>query len=322
MAQGIQIGLIGCGAMGRTLAQAVAATGLGRIRMVFDIDEAKSAAFVQVCPAEVSAAEEALFANPDLQAVILAVPPYLHKESVLKAASLGKHIFLEKPMALDLPACQEMNEAVRRGGLTLMVGHVLRYFEPFRTLTHWTQEGRFGRALHGELWRLEKDYLRLAPWKSRRALSGGYLFEIGAHELDWMRCLFGEPTGVQAAVQKTLPSEHEIEDLVSVQVQFDSGGIGSYLGGAGFPKTEYGFRLRFERATVCSENAFDPLAVKFDWMEGTEPQEISFGGGDPFEAEMHTWLASLLDGGPVPISGEDAEQTIALIEAAYASAGV
>src|SRR5258706_2368106 len=319
----IQIGLLGCGEMGRTLAEAVTATGLGRIRTVFDVDPGKSLARARAQQAESAASEDALLASGDLQAVIIAVPPYLHRESVLKAAQAGKHIFLEKPMAFDVAASRQMNEAVRRMGLTQMVGHVLRYYEPFRTITRLTHAGSFGKPLHGELSRFESGYLQLAPLKGQRALSGGYLYEIGAHGLDWMRCLFGEPQAVQAVVQKQWPSEHEIEDFVSVQIYFDSGALGSYLGGTRFPIGEHGFVLHFEGATIRSADAFDPNAVKVDWMDGVGPRSdaLVFSKEDPFEAAIRGWLTSLIGGTDVPITGEDAGKTAALMQAAYQSAG-
>jgi predicted dehydrogenase len=254
--------------------------------------------------------------------VIIALPTFLHRESVIRAAEAGKHIFLEKPMALNLADCRKMTASVEKAGLTLMVGQVLRYFEPFRTITRWSQTGRLGKPLHGAIWRLERDFLRLAPWKGRRSLSGGYLYEVGAHELDWMRCLFGEPAAVQALVQKAQPAEHEIEDIVSVQIRFDSGAAGSYLGGTVFPYTEYGFCLRCENATIRSADAFDPQAASVEWLGEAGPETIGlvFEAANPFEAEIRDWLASLAAGSRAPISGEDASRTVALIEAAYESA--
>jgi predicted dehydrogenase len=102
MTEIIQIGVLGCGEMGRSLSQAVAATGLGRIRSVFDSHAERSSALARVHQAEAAATEEILLANKDLQAIIVALPPFAHCESVLKIAQAGKHVFLEKPMALKL----------------------------------------------------------------------------------------------------------------------------------------------------------------------------------------------------------------------------
>ncbi len=323
MTEIIQIGVLGCGEMGRTLSQAVAATGLGRIRSVFDTHPEKSSALARVHQAEAAASEDILLANKDLQAVIVALPPFAHCESVLKIAQAGKHVFLEKPMALNLADCHRMNLAIHKAGVTLMVGHVLRYFEPFQTITRWARERKFGNALHGAFWRLERDYIRLATWKGKRAMSGGYLFEVGAHELDWMRRLFGEPTEVQATVQKKWPSEHEIEDLVSLQIQFGRGIAGTYLGGAGFPYNEHGFTLHFETATIQSDNAFDPQAVKIEHLDPAGPgaEQIFFSLEEPYQAQIRDWLGCLIEGREMPITGEDAARTVGLIESAYQSAG-
>jgi predicted dehydrogenase len=308
--------------MGRTLARAVEASGLWTIRAVFDRDAMKSLALAQVYQAKAASTQAALLADQEIQAVIIALPPFLHRDSVMHAIQAGKHVFLEKPMALDSASCNQMNTAAQKAGLSLMVGHVLRYFEPFRTITRWAQSGRLGKPLHGDIWRVEHDYLRLAQWKGMRSLSGGYLFEVGAHELDWLRCLFGEPTNTQAVIQKQWPAEHEIEDMVSLQIQFSSGAVGTYLGGTGFPLTEYGFCLRFERATLRSLEAFNPRAHHIEWLEGSRaaPEEVVFAREDPFEAEIHAWLSSLMAGEPVAIPGEEARKTVALIEAAYQNA--
>jgi predicted dehydrogenase len=123
-------------------------------------------------------------------------------------------------------------------------------------------------------------------------------------------------------VQKEIPSDHEIEDLVSAQFRFQSGAIGTYLGGTGFPSNEYGITLRFSGATLRSDNAFDPQALQIEWAGGARPELEThfFQQENPFETEIRAWLTALAHNDSIPIPGEDAIRTVAMIESAYASA--
>lgn len=315
------LGLWGCGWMGEKLAEAAVRTGLAHVRMVYDLDEARSKALASRTGAQAAISPDSLLNDSQVMAVMIALPSHLHRPAVEAAAQAGKHIFLEKPMAFTLEDCRAMNAAARSAGVSLMVGHVLRYYEPFRSLTRWAKEGRFGELLHAEIWRLESEWVKIAPWKGKRETSGGYLYELGAHDLDWLRMMLGEPSCVYALVLKSTPSLHEIEDCVSVQLGFSSGATAHYLGGAGFPKEEYGFRLYFRRAIISSPAAFDLRALQIEWAAGEaeKPLEFPVRGEDPVEAELRDWLDCLSLSRSVPITGEDATRTIAIVEAAYRS---
>ena len=126
---------------------------------------------------------------------MIALPSYLHAPAVLQAANAGVGIFCEKPMALNAADCRRMIAAARDRGVALMVGHVMRYYEPYRSILRWQAEARFGRLFAASIWRFF-DGRRMAVkggWQASRDKSGGYLFEIGIHELDMLRCLMGRP---------------------------------------------------------------------------------------------------------------------------------
>jgi len=127
---------------------------------------------------------------------------------------------------------------------------------------------------------------------------------------------------INAIVTKKVPSEHQIEDIVSVNLRFDSGAVGSFLGGTGFPAAGYGFCLRFESVTLSSERALDPGRLTVETAAGFRfsKEEMTFSREEPLQVEVGQWLASLQGDLPMPISGEDARKSVALVEAAYNSA--
>ena len=196
MAKDIAVGVVGCGGMGTGLASAVDASPLGRLVSYYDANPAQSAALVEKFGGRACASLEELLADNELQAVVVATPPHLHESCVVSAARAGKHAFVEKPMALGVAACDHMVDAAREAGVTLMVGQVLRYYEPFHSILRWSREGKFGRPFHACIQRVSGGWFARGTWRNSLATVGGTLYEVGAHELDFMRCLLGEASQV------------------------------------------------------------------------------------------------------------------------------
>jgi predicted dehydrogenase len=318
------IGLWGCGNMGSSLARALAATGEASLSAVYDSQPEAASLLADTYGARACDSAGDLLAHPGLEGVIIALPPYLHAASAVEAAEAGLHIFVEKPMALDTDNCRRMISAAERCGVKLMVGHVLRYYEPYRSILRWTAEQRFGALFAASVWRVTTDrgFAISGHWRGSRAQSGGYLFEVSVHELDMLRCLMGQPHTIYALRQKHRPRQHEIEDYVSVQVRFVQGGVACYEGGSGSYVSRYGFRLYYEGATLTSEAAFDPRALQIH-RDGSQTPYLTddeFSSEHPVQAELRLWLAALRDEAPVPISGQEGLATVALVEAAYRSA--
>ena len=247
-----------------------------------------------------------------------------------QAAEAGLDIFCEKPMATTVDSCREMLSAVEHYNVKLMVGHVLRYYEPYRSIRSWAAEGRLGRLFAASIWRMTNGArwtTMPGNWRTLRAQSGGYLLEIGAHELDMLHCLMGRPETVYATEQKVLPYPHEMEDHIAVQIRFEEGGSALYQGGGGSSVPRYGFRFFFEGATLISESAFDPNVLQIYDREGREYETLCreldvhlSHAAHPVEAELRAWIAALRGNAPIPISGKEGLATVVLAQAAYQSA--
>ncbi|MBN1582359.1 MAG: Gfo/Idh/MocA family oxidoreductase [Anaerolineae bacterium] len=327
----MHIGLIGCGNMGNSLARALVATGEAQLSFVYDVRPDAAAAFAEQYEAKATSSVEALLACPGLDGVIVAAPPDLHAPLVIQAAEAGVDVFCEKPMALNVAGCEAMLAAAEQHRIKLMIGHVLRYYEPYRSIRRWQADGRFGQLYAASIWRVTDSVHRQAAgnWRASLARSGGYLFEVSAHELDMLRCLMGRPESVYAVSQKmssggecaTSP-KGEWADYLSLQIRFAKGGVAAYEGGAGSYARRYGFRFYFEQATLASDEAFDRHALQVYGADGEViaiPEDV-FSPVHPVEAELSDWLAALRDEAPVAIPGEEGLATVALVVAAYRSA--
>ncbi len=321
--QKIRLGLVGCGGMGNAVADGAVKSGLGSFVAVYDPVTERAETTAAKLGAAVAESEEALLAMSEVEAVVIATPCNIHIENLLRAAAAGKNTFVEKPMTLSTADCDRANKAFKDAGRSLMVGHVLRYYEPFCTVIALARSGVFGKPLHGSVWRTsDGGYIWSAKWRETVEESGSVLFEVGIHELDFIRQLFGDAISVSAVLRKDLPSPHEIEDSVAVQIQFADNVSGSYLAGTGFKVGSNGFALHFENAIVSSDCGFDPEKLKIQVAEGCDfdPASLKIEQIDAVEMEMRLWLTALIEGKPTPITGEDSRGSVAIAQAAYIAA--
>jgi phthalate 4,5-cis-dihydrodiol dehydrogenase len=135
---------------------------------------------------------DALCEDPDVEAIYLATPHRHHAAQAIRAARAGKHVLVEKPMALTLAECARMTEAAAKAGTHLMLGHSHGQDGPVRHARRMIATGRFGTprlitALNCTdfLWRPRR------PEELDTAQGGGVVFSQAAHQLDIIRVLSG-----------------------------------------------------------------------------------------------------------------------------------
>lgn len=163
-----------------------------------------------------------LEAAPD--AVYVCVPPHAHgliEEQVLGA---GIALFVEKPLAVDLPTAERIADTARRAGVVTAVGHHWRY-SPAVDFVREQLDGRPVRLVVGS-W---IDRVPPVAWWSRRALSGGQIVEQAVHVLDLMRTLCGDVVGVDAYANSAPPGTPgaDVDGATVAIMRFRSGAVGT-----------------------------------------------------------------------------------------------
>ncbi len=138
---------------------------------------------------------EELLRDPSIDLVDLCLPPHLHAEATLQALAAGKHVFVEKPMALTTEDCDRMVEAARKAGKQLLVGHVLPFFPEYAEARRLIEEGRHGKVLGGSFKRVISDPAWLKDFYDPGKI-GGPLVDLHVHDAHLIRLLFGMPTSV------------------------------------------------------------------------------------------------------------------------------
>ena len=194
----LKVGLIGLGRLGRVYARDLS-TRLAETRLTAVADT--NAALAREIAAEFDVPRafddpSALLASPDVDAVVIVSPTHTHREMVLAAAAAGKPTFCEKPLALTLEACQEMQRAVDRHGTFFQMGFMRRFDPGYAAAKRQVDEGRIGTPVVFKS--TSRDPYRPSLEYANPASSGGLLVDMGIHDFDLARWFMGEVASVSA----------------------------------------------------------------------------------------------------------------------------
>jgi predicted dehydrogenase len=263
--------------MGRSLADSITKRSDCRLVVAADpLTEARQQA-AQAYGAVEFADYGDLLSRRDIQAVVVATPSHLHREITVCAAEAGKHVFCEKPMALSVADCDAMIETAGRAGVKLMVGHVLRLMFPWWRIKELARESELGTPFCVSIRRAHR--WTGGGWRAQRELSGGPLFEVSVHELDFMRHLCGEVAQVSAYGGRFVRQDADYYDTYVINLRFRSGALGQLHGGTTTAGHFYDGRIVCPRGTL----SFGP-----EWGTGTvqrpegEPEPLQ-PEGRPFD---------------------------------------
>jgi phthalate 4,5-cis-dihydrodiol dehydrogenase len=185
---------------------------------------------------------EALARDPEVEAIYIASPHQFHAEHTRLAAAHGKHVLLEKPMALTLAECDAMIEQCRQAGVRLIVGHCHSFDAPYLRAREIIQGGSVGavRMIHAVNY-TDFLYRPRRPEELSTQAGGGVVFSQAAHQIDVVRLLAGsEVTRVRAATGQWDP-ERRTEGAYAALLWFANGAFASvtYSGYGHFDSDEW-----------------------------------------------------------------------------------
>ena len=231
----IRFGIVGCGV--------IAPTHAGALKQLWD--RAELVAVADVLPErakalaerfdvkKVYASDDKLIADPDVDAVIVTTPSGLHAESTVKALRGGKHVVVEKPMDITLAACDRMINAQRETGKVLTVISQHRFDHATIVVRDAIETGRLGKIVLVEMsvrWWRTQQYYDSGDWRGTWAMDGGgCLMNQGVHTVDLMRWLAGPVESIFARCATAAHERIEVEDVVTAQLKFKNGAIGSLI---------------------------------------------------------------------------------------------
>lgn len=309
--------------------------GRGLARLLQEDQRVDFRGVVAAEASETKAAAEQLgcYAYPDLQsalndpniaAVCIATPSYTHAELTIAAAQAGKHVFVEKPMAMTVAECDAMIAAAQANKVVLMVGQLQRFFPLLATARECIQSGRIGQPISVLMTRHDMLQRKQGSWLQRRKLVGGLLHQSCVHELDWLRYTFGDVKEVFAsAACKPIQAGLDFPDAAEINLRFSSGCIGT------LSACMTSFIEQHNAVVHASEGSLrlDLRLGSFSWQnnigEGEtlihDDYERGNGHRVAFRHELQAFVDAALSGTEAPIPGPEGRATIEIIQAALIS---
>ncbi len=326
MIQGtLKIGLIGTGRIGRLHAEHLTS----RIRsadliMVADVSEeaARQCADDYAIP-YFQQDYHAMLDHPDIQAVVICSSTDTHARIIEEAAQAGKHIFCEKPIALDLSQIDRALDAVERAGVKLQIGFNRRFDASFRRVRQAVEQGEIG---HPHLLHLISRDPAPPPIEYIR-VSGGLFLDMTIHDFDMARFLMGSEVDEIFAMADVMvdPAIGEAGDVDTavVMMHFTNGVIATIDNSR---RAAYGYDQRVEllgsSGAIRTENNYPNTAIMSDGHSVQRDLPLHFfveRYTESFVTEMAAFVDAVLQDKPVPVTGHDGRIPVVMALAAQKS---
>jgi predicted dehydrogenase len=325
----IRAAIVGLGRWGRSLAASVAGKS-DDIRFVLAYTRTRASAedFCRAKQIPLVDSYEQILRDPEIDAVVLATPHSQHRAQALAAAATHKHVFVEKPITLDLASARLVADAARKAGVVLAVGLSRRFHPSIAELRLRSQDGRLGRIVAMVAQHTTSTAQFIAPDNWRAApeeAPGGAFTAVGVHALDHMIELAGRVRDVRCVTARNYPGRSD--DTTTIMLRFASGATGlifcSVATATNFEFTVYGTnglaeisrpdlsRLRFAPAATAAPTGLVPVP----------PDEmVEHCGFDMLHAELTAFAHAIRDGKSYPVPIEDVLHGMAVFDAVVESA--
>jgi len=297
----MKIAVVGLGFMGSTHLQALQKIPHAHLAAVVSNDPVKLAGDLSAIQGNLDRPGEKLdfsgvkkygkleqaLADDEIEAVDLCLPTHLHEPAAIAALQAGKHVLVEKPMALDHQACQRMLEAAAKSGRLLMAAQVLRFWPDYQPLIQAQRSGNLG-PLRAAMFRRRCAAPAWGKWLQDPKKGGGGVFDLLIHDVDMCVHLFGLPERVSATGYVDLAAGI---DLITAQLHYGSRGPVTITGGWHHPSA-YPFSMEytatFQEGTLEYSSAGRPVTL-YDASGQAKPLQVPEKDG--FVAELEYFLA-------------------------------
>jgi predicted dehydrogenase len=266
---------------------------------------------------------EALVKHPDVDAVFIVSANSQHAPETLVAARAGKHVLVEKPMAMNVAEAETMIEVCKKNNIKFMVAHMVRLSPLVLRMKELIQSGCIGKITFIKSEFIYDGRLSHRPWLvDRNIAGGGPIFDIGVHCLDTTRFLLNdEVISVKSQLDPT-PSIVTTESTAQLALKFSRGTTASIFCSYAAPIRRTYIEVIGEKGILSSEN--------FSWSGNTLSLKVMLGKNDKiiesreetivvpniYEKEITLFSDCILNNTESPISGEEGLKNQRVLDAA------
>jgi predicted dehydrogenase len=232
-----------------------------------------------------------------VDAVVISSPNFLHVEQAIACAEAGKHVWIEKPMALTTADADRICAAVDRAGVASFIGFSVRFGAIPRTMKTVFEAGRIGELR--SIWSRRCCTLGkgapLTGWRAEYAKSGGVMSELIAHEIDWMVDIAGMPTSVHCRKHSLRTDDPRDNDHIWITFGFAAGATGTIEGSQAADIADYYKGIIGSRGSVHDRKWGGEVHLK-----SAEEGDIQLDAVPPIDKHEH--FLDVIEGGAVSLA--------------------
>jgi UDP-N-acetyl-2-amino-2-deoxyglucuronate dehydrogenase len=331
----VNFAVIGIGNIGRKHIKSLLSIDSISLEAVCDIDESKFE-FCKKVNSNITFFTDyhLLLKEPDIDIITIATPHGLHAQMAMDAMEAGKHVIVEKPMALTVSECDRMNAVSQKTGKRLFIVKQNRFNKPILAVTKALDEKKLGKIYFVQcnvFWNRNEEYYSLSDWRGEKKLEGGALHTQVSHFIDLLVWWFGDIKQAKTLVD-TVHHNIEIEDVGVSALQFNNGVLGSLAW------TTNVYNKNFEGSiTIIGEKGTIKIGGKYlnkidYWDVKSYPQPENgemddlvndygsyFGTASNHDIMFHEIIAHFTQKRKGVVEGVEGEKTVQATELIYAS---
>lgn len=325
-------GLIGAGNIGKLHAQVIGELENAQLAAVCALPFEAAEAFAKEHGGCACRSVEELVSRPDVDVVTIGTPSGLHPAQAIAAARAGKHVLVEKPLAISLEGADAAISAAEEAGVKLGVISQRRFDHVCQAMKQAALAGEFGKLVFvngSVLYYREPAYYSASDWRGTWKMDGGgALMNQGIHTVDLVRWL-GGPVRSVAGFSRTISHSIEVEDAAAAVVEFENGALGSIKATtSAYPGLHIRVEIMGDRgAAILQDSDF----VLWKTADSDGPPDLSgpktgSGSSDPMAfsaaghlAQFRDFLDAIAENRPPLVDGAEGRSTLELVLAIYES---
>ena len=270
---------------------------------------------------------EQMLSDPELDSVCICTPSGFHAENALAALQHGKHVVLEKPMALSVESADRIVAACDREGKLLTVISQLRFSADVQKVKALLAENAFGRVALCSLYmkyHRSEEYYASSPWKGTKAFDGGgALMNQGIHGVDLLEYIVG-PVREVTGKARTLSHKIEVEDTAVAMLEFENGALGVIEASTcAYPGFERRIEIHGDKGYVLlRDNKIEKMMVNGEELSADVTDTGTSRDPAALNCEMHrrqiqNLLAAIRGEEALVVDAREGRKVIRVIEAVY-----
>lgn len=297
-----------------------------KVTAAVDVDPDRAAAMAEQTGGQPFTSFEEALEHGDFDAVNIMLPHHIHEEPTVRAFEAGKHVVLEKPMAITVDACERMLAAAKQAGTVFMVAEQSQYWPGAVKVQQLIKEGAIGEVITAEAFfggKIGRSWGE-APWRYNKAITGGGIcIDGGAHWIRPLRMWLGEIEEVIAALDYPLEIM-EGESLAHAVFRFKSGKIAAYkalrAGWVNAPSAD--FKVTGFDGVLVIEKGREGRVMLYDeeHLEGLEVLSAEEKKASAYGLELADFAQAVLAGTPLVAGPEESLGELRTALAMYRSA--